>query len=189
MMIPCALGELRWGMTEDQLRQLRPRIRWSSSDRSFHEDIVGCGPFIDHARYDVHRTGGLGHIHLSRNMTLSSAAELESLIPGFLHGTHVMWGKPQEMEAFRSPTGDATEYWHIGMSWNRPWGRVRASYSSPDALFPSGDYWLASLNVYISPPIYCPPPPWTHGLPDPEILKRYSRPFPTKEVAPDEFLR
>jgi len=188
LVVPCELGEFRWGMTESELKQLRPDIHWSSSDNRYHEELVGCDPFIARASYDVDRDRGLTQIHLSRHKTVSRPGAFDDLIPGFLYGCHNMWGTPDTIEAFQQPGWDEGEYWHIGMSWDLPWGSVRASYSSPDALFPQAEQWWASFEVHISNPSFLTPPPWTQGNPDPEIVNSYSRAFPSDEHVPEVIL-
>ena len=183
--IPCTLGDVRWGMIESELKLVRPEIHYSNSDERFHEQLDGCEPFITSASYDVGRWRGLTQIHLWGHMTVTSPDDFDSLIPGFLYGCRSMWGMPHEVEAFQRPRWGEDEYWHIGMSWDLPQVTVRASYSLPEALFPHGEEWSASIEVHISKPSFFTPASWTHGVRDPEKIDQFSRAFPSDDHAPE----
>jgi hypothetical protein len=166
-------------MNEEELKRLRPQARWSESSDMYQESIVGCEPFVTSASYEFSRWRGLSRIHLWREWEVSATEELESIVPGFLHGCREMWGTPEGVEVFTRPKWTGRESWNVGMWWHRPGMDIYAFYSSPRALFPVGTRWLATIDLQFSQRGIPEFREWTNGDTRAATVAKHFPGFPT----------
>jgi hypothetical protein len=145
--LPCGITGIRWHMSKEELKRVRPGVRWVASTSAYHETVDACQPFLARATYVFSWWRGLTRVDLYREWDVSSPADLDPLIPGFLSGCRTLWGIPEGIEVFTRPKSMPHEYWNVGMWWDRSWGGIYAFYSSPHTPFPVGRRWLATMQI------------------------------------------
>ncbi len=182
LVLPCGLTQIKWGMSEDQLKQIRPQARWSSSSETYEETLTNCQPFITRASFSFSRWRGLEKVSLWQDLIVETPVDFESLIPGFLYGCRAMFGEPSGIEVFTSPkmTKWKEQYWNVGLWWTQPWGDVYASYSSPKALFPSGDQWQTTMKLTFCPDCIDDFRKWAKSDTTRDSVSKYFGGFPTE---------
>lgn len=187
--LPCGLADLRWHMGESELRRLRPDARWDSSSEMYHEEVEVCKPFLATASYKLASSRGLTAVYLSREWEVSDPAELDSIIPGFHYSCRALWGTPDGIEVFTRPKMESHKYWNVGMWWSAESGDVYVFYSSPQALPPIGDKWLATIRIEISKDGAVEFRRWTKGETNPDVVAHYFQGFTTKGETPTPTFR
>ncbi len=184
--LPCGIAQLKWQMSERELQQLRPTVRWDSSMEVYWEHIETCQPFFETAAYKFTRWHGLTAVHLSRVREIESPGDLEATIPGFLYSCRSLWGDPGGVEVFTRPKTTLGQYWNVGLWWTPSWGEIYAFYTSPQALRPIGSNWSTGYYVEFAPHCIADWREWSRGETSSEMLAKYFGGFPSGKKVPRE---
>ena len=183
--LPCGIAQLKWHMSESELVRVRPNARWNSSSQAYWEHIDSCQPFFTDAGYAFRRWRGLSVVVLNRAWEVSSPAEFESTLPGFLHSCRSLWGDPTGIEIFGNPQLHAGYDRQVGLWWKLSWTEIYARYPSPRAPFENAAPWWAKYEIDFSPHAIAENRELTKGDTRPEFVSQYFGGFPADGHVPD----